>query len=91
MGGLLNVCGSCRLDFSSLRAFDGHRVGRHGYTGCEGLRMDPPRDDGRRCLVEWELRAAGFVQDVRGRWGVLEHQVRARERFVRDPGLLEAA
>lgn len=81
----MNVCGGCSLDFSSVRAFDGHRVGRHGYTSTEGLRLVPPVEDGRRCLVPGELRDAGFVQDVRGRWGVAEHQARARERFSRDP------
>jgi hypothetical protein len=27
----VNICGSCDLDFGSLRAFDSHRVGKHAY------------------------------------------------------------
>lgn len=87
----MNVCGACGLDFSSLKAFDGHRVGRHGYSLAEGLALSPPRLDGRHCLVTHELLDAGFAQDVRGRWGIVEHRLRASERFSVDPGTAEAA
>jgi hypothetical protein len=81
----MNVCVSCGRDFSSLRAFDSHHVGSHAYTHTEGLRMRPPREDGRRCLAEDELRAAGFAQNSRGRWGLAEEMERARRRFTPEP------
>ena len=63
-----NLCRSCGLDFAYLSAFDGHRVGEHDYTFAEGLRMDPPREDGRRCLGEDEMVARGWHVDRYGRW-----------------------
>ena len=54
----MNLCTSCKTDFGSVTAFDAHRVGVHEYTFNEGLYMDPPREDGRRCLGEDELEAA---------------------------------
>lgn len=65
---LLNECGSCGEDFGSVSAFDAHRVGRHAYTHAEGLAMDPPREDGRRCLMPSELTGHDWSQDSRGRW-----------------------
>jgi len=64
----LNQCGACGLDFGSISAFDEHRVGKHAYTFLEGLDLDPPRDDGRRCLDPGELLERGWRQDQRGRW-----------------------
>jgi hypothetical protein len=64
----VNFCAACGLDFGSTSAFDAHRVGKHGYTFVEGLRMDPPREDGRRCLSSKELLERGWAQDSRGRW-----------------------
>lgn len=81
----MNVCGACGLDFSSVRAFDAHRVGKHRYTHAEGLAMHSPREDGRRCLREDELQAAGFLQNTRGRWGLADHMDRARQRFSAQP------
>ena len=46
----MNLCRTCGHDFASVRAFDAHRIGRHAYTQAEGLALDPPRKDGRRCL-----------------------------------------
>jgi hypothetical protein len=66
-----NLCRSCNRDFGSLKAFDRHRVGLHG--------------DGRRCLAEEELRAAGFIQNGRGRWSLARHVAHARERFSGEP------
>lgn len=85
-----NQCGPCGLDFSSLRAFDTHHVGKHAYTHEEGLAMNPPRQDGRRCLTVDELRAAGFSQNTRGRWGLTADIHRARRRFSADPRTSEA-
>lgn len=58
----LNGCRSCGCDFTKTRHFDRHRVGVHGYTYAGGLRMDPPREDGRRCMDADELAAAGLVR-----------------------------
>jgi hypothetical protein len=65
----LNLC-RCDTDFASVAAFDRHRTGVHDYTFPEGLRMDPPREDGRRCLDPEELLEAGMGIDPRGRWRV---------------------
>jgi hypothetical protein len=81
----MNRCATCGLDFSSVRAFDTHHVGKHQYTHEEGVAMKPPRDDGRRCLTEDELRAAGFSHNARGRWGLTADMVRARQRFSARP------
>jgi hypothetical protein len=43
----LNQCGACGCDFTSVRLFDAHRVGNHGYTYSEGVKMTPMREDGR--------------------------------------------
>jgi hypothetical protein len=81
----MNVCGACGLDFSSVQAFDRHRVGKHAYTFTEGLNMNPPREDGRRCLDVEELEALQFAQDARGRWGSVEHREAARRAFRKSP------
>lgn len=63
-----NLCRSCGQDFAYVGGFDDHRVGEHDYTLSEGLRMDPPREDGRRCLSESEMVARGWGRDKHGRW-----------------------
>lgn len=79
---VVNGCGGCGKDFSSVRAFDSHRVGRHGYTLTEGLRRSPPVEDGRRCLDDDELLEDGqFAQDARGRWYLVERRDAARRAF----------
>lgn len=64
----MNSCRSCGEDFGSAGLFDRHRIGRHAYTFGEGLRLDPPREDGRRCLDAGEMRALGWRLNARGRW-----------------------
>jgi hypothetical protein len=64
----LNLCSACGQDFGSISGFDSHRVGKHAHTTTEGLRMDPPREDGRRCLATWELEEKGWRSDYLGRW-----------------------
>jgi hypothetical protein len=64
----VNLCRACGLDFGSVSGFDAHQVGRHEYTFAEGMRMDPPREDGRRCLDTEELEAYGWHRDRQGRW-----------------------
>lgn len=63
----MNLCRACGQDFSSVEAFDRHRVGTHGYTLDEGLLGDPPRSDGRRCLSIEQMTAGGWALDARGR------------------------
>jgi hypothetical protein len=63
-----NGCSACGADFSKLSYFDQHRVGVHAFTFSEGLKLDPPRDDGRRCLDAEEMLAAGLSLDANGRW-----------------------
>ena len=59
----MNLCRSCSLDFSSLGAFDRHRVGKHELDW-------PEHPDGRRCMDESEMIEAGMEVDSRGRWRV---------------------
>lgn len=77
-GPFLNLCRDCGEDFSSVEMFDRHRVGRHGYTITEGLHMDPPVEDGRRCLSPFELLVLGCELDARGRWHDPARSGRAR-------------
>ena len=57
----MNLCRSCGLDFSSLSAFDRHRVGKHELDW-------PEHPDGRRCMSEPEMVEGGMEIDPRGRW-----------------------
>jgi len=66
----LNFCCACKTDFASVTAFDKHRVGAHAFTFARGLELDPPREDGRRCLDADEMPAAGLELDPRGRWRI---------------------
>ena len=79
----LNQCGACGHDFTSLRLFDAHRVGRHEYTYAEGVVMEPMREDGRRCLSEPEMLAKGWQYDGKGRWNDPAASARARASFAR--------
>ncbi|HEY8776320.1 MAG TPA: hypothetical protein VIM33_07555 [Gaiellaceae bacterium] len=55
-------CSGCHLDFSSVGAFDAHRVGKYDQVfGVEHL-------NGRLCLDVEEMAAKGFRQNSRGRW-----------------------
>jgi hypothetical protein len=64
----VNLCRACGLDFGSVSAFDAHRVGKPAYMFAEGLDFSPPREDGRRCLDEFELRERGWTRDKFVRW-----------------------
>lgn len=76
-----NGCGGCGHDFASLEVFDRHRVGVHTYTYSEGLKMEPMRDDGRRCLAADEMAERGWRQDAKGRWTDPKRARRAARRF----------
>ena len=74
----MNLCSACGEDFGGIGAFDAHRVGKHAYDFSEGLKMDPPREDGRRCLDVDEMEQQGFVRNARGSWSEEKTLVRAR-------------
>ena len=65
---ILNYCNTCGKDFKSVSAFDQHRTGTYEYDYSKGLRMDPPREDGRRCMTADEMQQKGMEQDKFGRW-----------------------
>jgi hypothetical protein len=56
-----NLCRSCEADFSSVSAFERHRVGAHDLDY-------PEHETGRRCMDEEEMLEAGMERDQRGRW-----------------------
>ncbi|HST13264.1 MAG TPA: hypothetical protein VLJ44_00260 [Gaiellaceae bacterium] len=66
----MNLCTACGEDFSSVSAFDRHRIGKHAYTYTEGLGMNPEHHDGRRSMDEAEMRAAGMDPNARGWWTI---------------------
>jgi len=71
----MNLCRSCGHDFSSVRLFDSHRVGKHEYL------FDSEHLDGRRCLDASEMEAKGWAQNERGRWSDPAVAEDARQRF----------
>jgi hypothetical protein len=77
----VNLCCVCRQDFSSVAAFDRHRVGRHAYDFAEGLEFG--FEDGRRCLDEDEMVAAGMALDRCGRWCITRDVEAARKLRIR--------
>jgi hypothetical protein len=56
----------CGENFGSVAAFDAHRVGVHEYTYSEGLQMNPPREDGRRCLSASEIENRKLADPLAG-------------------------
>lgn len=87
----MNYCTTCKEDFASVRAFDRHRVGKHEYLYSEGLKMNPPREDGRRCLGIDEMDEHGLARDGKGRWCVAAEVEHAREYFHSLRGTRETA
>ena len=85
----MNLCRSCGEDFGSVELFDRHRVGRHAFTFSEGLKLDPPREDGRRCLDADEMRERGWCVDARGRWVDSARALRAAQ--IRNPERRQAS
>src|SRR5262245_66473070 len=57
---VLCYCTTCGRDFSGDWMFDAHRVGVFDYRYGEGLKMDPPREDGRRCMDPEEMQERGW-------------------------------
>jgi hypothetical protein len=58
----LNLWRACGQDFSGVKTFDRHRVGKHEYLWSRA------REDGRRCLDPVEMRALGWKLNEWGRW-----------------------
>jgi hypothetical protein len=79
----LHGCSGCRQDFTSLALFDRHRVGTYEYTLEQGLKLDPPQEDGRRCLDTDEMKEKGWEQDDRGRWIDPVRVQASREAFLK--------
>lgn len=75
----MNLCRACGEDFAGISYFDKHRVGVHAYTFAEGMRHDPPVEDGRRCLAASELREKGWEKNAKGRWFDPAEAARIRE------------
>ena len=82
----LNECTGCGEDFTSVSLFDRHRVGVHAYTFLEGMRMEPPREDGRRCLGVDEMEQRGWDRRADGRWHDPAETERTRKNFSRVRG-----
>jgi hypothetical protein len=78
-----NGCSACGQDFTSTSLFDRHRVGLYRYTFEQGLKLDPAREDGRRCLDEDEMTAKGWELSDRGRWVDPVRLQASREAFAR--------
>jgi len=78
-----SYCRSCGEDFNGDGYFEDHRVGTHDYLYAEGLDMDPPREDGRRCLDVDEMTARGWRLTERGRWFDPTHAAEVAEAFAR--------
>ena len=64
----MNRCRSCGEDFGSVALFDAHRIGKHAYTLAEGLKHEPPVEDGRGCVYVEEMLERGWERNERGRW-----------------------
>jgi hypothetical protein len=60
----ISECTGCRLRFTSVEAFDFHRVGPYGRGT-------------RRCLTKAEMRAKGMDTDERKRWKLPEEPLDA--------------
>lgn len=78
-----NGCTGCGQDLTSTSLFDAHRTGSYVYSLAEGLELEPPREDGRRCLDSGEMRGKGWAQDDRGRWIDPVRVQAARESFAK--------
>jgi hypothetical protein len=77
----LHGCRKCGQDFTSERTFAAHRIGVHAYTFLEGLDLEPPREDGRRCLDSDELLGLGWKERIPGRWVDTLAAKKARQSF----------
>jgi hypothetical protein len=55
-----SYCTLCGLDFAGDSYFERHKTGSHQYTYSEGLKYNPPVEDGRRCMSIEELAEIGM-------------------------------
>lgn len=87
----LNQCSECRHDFTSTDYFDQHRIGVHAYTFSGGLLLDPPREDGRRCMDEDEILASGLRRVEPGDSIAYESRIKSGVPLYFDPVKAERA
>jgi len=73
---VVNYCTACGNDFTSLRLFDAHRVGKHEFLASE------QRPHGRRCLTQDEMLERGWVRHDSGGWIDPTRVEDARQRFA---------
>jgi len=78
-----NGCSGCGQDFTSTSLFDRHRAGVYEYTLEQGLKLEPPLEDGRRCLDSDEMKAKGWELNDRGRWLDPVRLQASREAFAK--------
>ena len=81
-----NLCRGCGCDFSSVKLFDDHRVGKHEYLYDA---WDDSKADGRRCLGVEEMQARGWEPNERGLWTDPARNADAARRLRRDASLIE--
>jgi hypothetical protein len=63
-----NLCTGCYEDFSSLKGFDVHRVGKSRPRPSTPARSRTGREKGRPCLTTEGLEELGLSLDGNGRW-----------------------
>ncbi len=81
----LNGCGVCSRDFTSVPAFDAHRVGTHDHD----VSLDQP--DGRRCLSDDEMEAHGLARVQPGDSSRYESRLSFGVALFWDPAAVEQA
>ena len=74
-----SFCTSCGKDFAGDSYFDKHRTGKHQYSYSEGLKFDPPVEDGRRCMTEEEMNEIGLR-------AMTEEEMKATQRHAHRVG-----
>lgn len=64
----MNLCRTCNQDFTSVRLWDEHRVGKYAPGDYQGELADWTPEQGRRCLSTEEMQKRGWTKNERGRW-----------------------
>lgn len=85
----MNGCRECGQNFTTVKAFDEHRTGFHAFTYSEGIKMEPQRDDGRRCMTFSEMTEFGWSQDNHGQWRYPRDWESQQWRWELDPNEVE--
>jgi hypothetical protein len=80
------------MDFAGDSYFDKHRIGTHAYTYLEGLKFNPPVEDGRRCMSLEEMRKVGMrpmTEQEMQKSGRHKHRVGFGVSMIFNPDLAE--